>query len=641
MGRISVARRAGVALGAGVMAVVAGHQMGCSSTGETPGDPSQNGAPGPAASDSPGIVGVSLTLPGGQALNTIHWTITGPNGGATVVQQGSVDLHASLTLSFTVSGIPAGSNYNLAMSGTSTDGTVTCASNTAFTILAGMTTNVTALLQCSVGSEAGSVNVNGQTYDCATASGVSVLPAETLVGGSVVLDGAATGSNPRALTYAWSAPSGSFSAPSSATTNFTCAVPGPVLVTLQVSDGALPDGSSCDPTLSTRTATVICDSSSDAGATPDAGPDAAGGADGGAGDAGSAADASDAGGAADAGGVSDAGTTANLDIYRVGSGTGALVSTGNPVFVDEYTPAGVLARSTPMPTVVNGANRRLIASGTATSEGLMTRSADGKYVVLTGYDAPLGVTDAGTLPNSAAAVTPRVIGRLDASGTVDTTTALTDAADGNNPRGAASTNGTQLWITGGASGIRSTTLGSTSSVELSTTVTNLRQVNIFASQLYVSDSSGSASRLGTVGVGLPTTSGQTITSLPGLPTSTGSVYAFFMADLDPGTPGLDTLYVTDDGIGLIKYSLVGTTWVTNGTVGSSSDAYRGVTGIVSGTTVSLYAIRKGGSGATGGGEFVSLVDSSGHNAAFSATPAVLATAAANTAFRGIAFAPQP
>ncbi len=607
--------------------------------------------------DGLGTVGVSLTLPGGQTLNTVRWTITGPNGATTVVQSGTVDLHASLTLTFTVSSIPAGSNYSLAMTGTSTDGTVTCASTTSFSILAGATTSVTALLQCSgPGADAGSLNVNGQTYNCATSSGVSILPAETFVGGSVTLDGAATGLDPSALTYAWSAPSGSFTTPSSATTNFTCTVPGPVVVTLQVSDGPLPDGGSCNPTLSTTTATVICDASSDGGPTPDAGSDAASGADGGVGDAGSASDAgsaldasdagsavdaSDAGSAADAAGASDAGTTANLDIYRVGSGTGSLVSTGNPVFVDEYTPAGVLARSTPMPTVVNGANRRLIASGTATSEGLITRSADGKYVVLTGYDSVLGVTDAGTLPNSMAAVTPRVIGRLDASGTVDTTTALTDAADGNNPRGVASTNGTQFWITGGASGIRSTTLGSTTSVQLSTTVTNLRQVSLFSSQLYVSDSSGSTSRLGTVGVGLPTTSGQTITSLPGLPTSTGSVYAFFMADLDAGTPGLDTLYATDDGIGLIKYSLVGTTWVTNGTVGSSSDAYRGVTGVVNGTTVSLYATRKGGSGATGGGEFVSLVDSSGYNATFSATPAVLATAAPNTAFRGVAFAPQP
>lgn len=62
---------------------------------------------------------------------------------------------------------------------------------------------------------------------------------------------------------------------------------------------------------------------------------------------------------------------------------------------------------------------------------------------------------------------------------------------------------------------------------------------------------------------------------------------------------------------------------------------------MSGPTVTLYATRKGGGGATGGGELVKLVDSSGYNGAFSGTPTVLATAATNQAFRGVALAPQP
>ncbi|WP_075074266.1 Ig-like domain-containing protein [Longilinea arvoryzae] len=74
--------------------------------------------------------------------------------------------------------------------------------------------------------------------------------------------------------------------------------------------------------------------------------------------------------------------------------------------------------------------------------------------------------------------------------------------------------------------------------------------------------------------------------------------------------------------------------------GIGSDFYRGLTGIVNGTTVTLYATRKGGNAAIGGGELVSLVDGGGYNAAFSSsTPTLLATAAANTAFRGVALAP--
>ena len=63
-------------------------------------------------------------------------------------------------------------------------------------------------------------------------------------------------------------------------------------------------------------------------------------------------------------------TPGNLVIYRVGDGTSPLAGTGNPVFLDEYTTAGTLVQSIPMPTTVVGANRRLVAGGTATSEGL-------------------------------------------------------------------------------------------------------------------------------------------------------------------------------------------------------------------------------------------------------------------------------
>ena len=102
------------------------------------------------------------------------------------------------------------------------------------------------------------------------------------------------------------------------------------------------------------------------------------------------------------------------------------------------------------------------------------------------------------------------------------------------------------------------------------------------------------------------------------------------------------LYVaSDDAAGITKYSLLVNSWVANGTVGAAADAYRGLTTVVSGGTVSLYATRKGGSAAAGGGELVSLVDASGYNGAFSGTPTLLVTAAANTAFRGVALAPTP
>src|ERR1041385_3401916 len=85
-------------------------------------------------------------------------------------------------------------------------------------------------------------------------------------------------------------------------------------------------------------------------------------------------------------------TPGNIVIYRVGAGATSLVNTGNEVFLDEYTTGGVLVQSIPLPTTVTATNHRLIASGTATSEGLMTRSADGLYLVLSGYDAAIPTT---------------------------------------------------------------------------------------------------------------------------------------------------------------------------------------------------------------------------------------------------------
>jgi len=221
-----------------------------------------------AADEQVGTLGMTLVLPGGQSLNTVAWSISGPNGSGIIVQQGTVNVPNSLTISFTVGGLPPGSNYVIALSGISTDGLVSCAGSAQFNVTARATTNVTDLLQCNAPlSEAGSLAVAGQFYDCASWSAVTVTPSEQAVGMPLALLAKAAGDNPGAITYAWSAPSGTFSSPSSATTNYTCAAPGVVTVTLVVGDGAIPDGGSCSASLTTTTAQVLCD--------PSGSPDAA------------------------------------------------------------------------------------------------------------------------------------------------------------------------------------------------------------------------------------------------------------------------------------------------------------------------------------------------------------------------------
>jgi len=622
------------------------------------------------AGESRGSVAFELQAAPGVTLDTIVYTIIGP---ASFSKSGSFDVSQSNKIGALIGPLPVGAGYSITLSANSVQGTSSCSGSAPFDVLAHETTPVAIALTCHETPRTGSVMINGALNICPSLDAVNANPAEVLLGTSIALSASAhdPDAGPAALSYRWTAASGSLSDANAANPTFTCLVPGTVALSVAASDGD-PLANCADA----RTITVQCSavgagsagaggasaagsggavSGGAAGAAPagaggTAGASAGSSGAGAGGSAGSPAGGAGSGGSADAGtgGVNSGGASGSagaagaasehLVIYRVGDGSSSLVNTGNPVFVDEFTASGTLLRSVPMPLTVNGNNRRLVASGTATSEGLLTRSSDAHFVVLTGYDAPLPTS--GLVSTTGTAV-PRIVGRVAADGTVDTSTQVIDGSSGNNPRSVATLDGSQLWVTGASGGVRFLPFGNTSATttQLSTTITNLRQVGIFGSQLFVSDSSGSV-RLGAVGSGLPTTSGQVITNIPGFPTS-GSPYGFYFADLDASVPGLDVLYVADDGVGLSKYSLVSNSWIAKGTVGTAADAYRGLTAVVNSGTVTLYATRKGGSSAAGGGELVSLVDASGYDGAFAAAPTLLVTAAANTAFRGVALAPIP
>ncbi|HTF87623.1 MAG TPA: hypothetical protein VK843_04380 [Planctomycetota bacterium] len=337
--------------------------------------------------------------------------------------------------------------------------------------------------------------------------------------------------------------------------------------------------------------------------------------------------------------VADAGTftPGNVVVVRIGDGNAPLSNAATAVFLDEYTPAGALVQSVPLPTTASGLNSSFANSGTATSEGALTLSADGRYLLLGGYDAALGTTAVASSPTTSVL---RVIARVALDSTIDTSTTTTSFS-GNNIRGAASTDGNDLWAVGAATGVVHNTLGgSGAGTVVSSTFTNMRVVDVFDGQLYVSSAS-STLRMGAVGTGTPTTAGNTIMGLAGFPTSGTSPYGFFFADLDAGVAGVDTVYVADDGAaGLQKWSLVAGTWTLNDAFGGSSDAYRGLTGSVGGGAVTLFATRKGGSGGSGGGELVTLIDTAGYNATYSSTtPTLLATALTQTSLRGVQIAP--
>ena len=334
----------------------------------------------------------------------------------------------------------------------------------------------------------------------------------------------------------------------------------------------------------------------------------------------------------------------NLVVYKVGNGTDTITNAGIAVTIDEYATNGNYVSSHPMPTTLSGANRRLIASGSATTEGQITRSVDKHFLLVTGYDTFPEPTRLG-INNSTSANVNRVIGILGADGVADITTALTDDYSGSNIRGAVSTNGTDLWLagTGSNSGVRYTTKGASTSVQLSITPnpTNIRTVNIFNGQLYITTGSGAFKAVDSVGSGLPTTAGQTITVLSGMPNTnvTGpDPYAFA---IKPVTA--DIIYVSDgrsktNGGGVQKWVLAGNSWNLSYTLDSGLTT--GLRNLVVDWTTSnptIYCVNGDSYTKDMPGNKIVAVTDIDSTSEFS----ILATAAPNFMFRGIAFAPEP
>ncbi len=252
-------------------------------TGGEQGEASPGRSGAVVAPNGSGTVGAQLTLPAGQLIEVVQWVITGPHNAATVVQRGSVSIPNTNVVSFLASGIPAGTGYLISLSGTAIDGSVTCAGSSSFAIQSHETTPVPVVMACTVATSGSQVTlVNGTSFNCADVTNITAVPAETAVGGTIALTAAAAGPISSQLTYAWSAPNGSFSSANTPNTNFTCSVAGPVPLTLVAADGPVPAGSACNAAASTRTVTVTCEApatdagatdagETDAGETPDAG----------------------------------------------------------------------------------------------------------------------------------------------------------------------------------------------------------------------------------------------------------------------------------------------------------------------------------------------------------------------------------
>lgn len=322
-------------------------------------------------------------------------------------------------------------------------------------------------------------------------------------------------------------------------------------------------------------------------------------------------------------------TPGNIVVSRVGDGVAALTNGATAVFLDEYTPAGALVQSIAMPTAVAGSDKRLTCAGTSTTEGLLTRSADGQFLVLAGYDAAVGTA---TIASSTPAAANRVIARIDYNGVINSSTALTDITGAF--RSACTTNGTDFWASGASAAVRYTGLGATTSLQITSAPTNTRFIGIFNNQLFTTSASSTFFGVCAVGTGLPTVAGQTTTLLPGFPTTGTPTPAPSPISFALKPIAGDVLYVADDRAtaagGIQKWNLVGGVWTLIYTLSTGSGSgCRGIAVDWSGANPVIYA-----TGAETVSKLYRFVDIGAGSAA-----TTLATTATNTAWRGIAFAP--
>jgi hypothetical protein len=114
-------------------------------------------------------------------------------------------------------------------------------------------------------------------------------------------------------------------------------------------------------------------------------------------------------------------------------------------------------------------------------------------------------------------------------------------------------------------------------------------------------------------------------------TDTINGYALF--DLSSAVAGPDTLYALSTGQNkLSKFTFNGTSWSASGTI--TATGIQNITGVsTNGTDVSLFL--------TSGSGIFSEYDASGYNANITGSLALLTSAGANTAFRGVALIPEP
>jgi hypothetical protein len=324
-------------------------------------------------------------------------------------------------------------------------------------------------------------------------------------------------------------------------------------------------------------------------------------------------------------------TAGNIVVLQT---SGTVSKASSAVTLKEFTTTGTAGTSVTLP--VTGPTPFQSAGIYGGSEGFLSTSADGKYLVLGGYGTSGTYTD---ITGTASSSVLRVVGTVAPSGFYMQVASSNSFFSGNDIRGAIS-DSTHFWASGAsvasADGINYFGPGTPAALAGGTTPPKAYGLRIFNGQIYYSTqksgptSSGSQLGIFALGTGMPTSGTVTVSQVINTGSNTPEDFSFNAAG--------DVCYVainmnTAAG-GIQKWTKSGTTWslaYTLGTGVTNIGAY-GLIADYSGTNPVIYATTFESTG----NRVIKITD---NGTLASATITTLVAAASNVYYKGIAFAP--
>lgn len=336
----------------------------------------------------------------------------------------------------------------------------------------------------------------------------------------------------------------------------------------------------------------------------------------------------------------------NLAVYRYGNGAAPLTNGVRvPVFVDEYTPAGLFVKTVAIPQTASGNNYGfeglgLTAGGAFEAEGYPVLSKDGSTLSM------IGRLNAG-------ANNEFVIATVNAAGTLTANTKIAAIDNIGSPRSAV-VEGAAVYFNGYQNGIRYKALGNDDASIRVSSGQDAPRVLTIAETAYGATPTIATKIFAPIGsttipsANLPTSS-VSFTALPNIPGGASLVNAHQVLAFKSAS-GRTLIYVLDDngGAPLIKKyrsNMGGTDWVEFGNISVPLNT-KSIGGVYSRSTgVKLYFTTYANQSAGNASQLYTISNSfttlaEGDAAArLTGSATLIATAPANTTFRGVTMAP--